>query len=42
MYPELKGAQNENVLNGIAWDSTGNRFFITGKKWSKLFEIKIQ
>lgn len=27
------------VLNGIAYDSTGKRFFITGKLWPKLFEV---
>ena len=31
----------ENVLNGIAYDQNGNRFFVTGKRWSKLFEIKL-
>lgn len=30
-----------NVLNGIAWDSKTNRLFVTGKKWPKLYEIKI-
>jgi glutamine cyclotransferase len=29
------------VLNGIAFDKAGNRIFITGKKWPKLFEIKL-
>lgn len=29
------------VLNGIAYDSTGNRLFVTGKLWPKLFEIKV-
>lgn len=29
------------VLNGIAWDAKGKRLFVTGKKWNKLFEIKI-
>lgn len=28
------------VLNGIAYDSVGKRFFITGKLWPKLFEVK--
>lgn len=28
------------VLNGIAYDSAGKRFFITGKLWPKLFEVK--
>lgn len=30
-----------NVLNGIAYDSTKNTFFITGKMWPALFEIKL-
>lgn len=30
-----------DVLNGIAYDETGQRIFITGKKWKQLFEIKI-
>jgi len=29
------------VLNGIAWDAKGRRLFVTGKKWDKLYEIKI-
>lgn len=29
------------VLNGIAYDAVGNRIFITGKNWQKLFEIKL-
>ncbi len=29
------------VLNGIAWDAAGKRLFVTGKKWDKLFEIKL-
>jgi glutamine cyclotransferase len=30
------------VLNGIAYDSKGDRIFVTGKKWSKLFQIDIK
>lgn len=29
------------VLNGIAYDVNGNRLFVTGKLWPKLFEIKV-
>ena len=32
--------QGDAVLNGIAYDSTGDRLFVTGKLWPKLFEIK--
>ena len=30
---------NENVLNGIAYDSTTKKIYITGKRWPKLFEV---
>ena len=30
------------VLNGIAYDAAGDRLFVTGKLWPKLFEIKTQ
>ncbi len=30
-----------NVLNGIAWDETGHRLFVTGKLWPKLFQIEL-
>jgi glutaminyl-peptide cyclotransferase len=29
------------VLNGIAYDSAGDRLFVTGKLWPKLFEIQV-
>lgn len=29
------------VLNGIAYDAAHERIFVTGKRWPKLFEIKI-
>lgn len=31
----------ENTLNGIAYDSSTDRLFVTGKLWKKLYEIKI-
>ena len=31
-----------DVLNGIAYDATGRRLFVTGKLWPKLFEIGLQ
>jgi glutamine cyclotransferase len=34
-------AEGVDVLNGIAYDLLGNRLFVTGKLWPKLFEIKI-
>jgi glutamine cyclotransferase len=34
-------ARGVDVLNGIAYDAAGDRLFVTGKLWPKLFEIKI-
>lgn len=31
----------EAVLNGIAYDETSGRLFVTGKLWPKLFEIRV-
>ena len=33
---------SEQVLNGIAYDAKGDRLFITGKYWPKLFEIRLR
>lgn len=33
--------QGVDVLNGIAYDAKGDRLFVTGKYWPKLFEIKL-
>ncbi|WP_448701477.1 glutaminyl-peptide cyclotransferase [Mucilaginibacter sp. AW1-3] len=34
------GYDNEqNVLNGIAWDAKGKRIFVTGKKWPHLYQV---
>jgi glutamine cyclotransferase len=44
---DLKGllsareAQGVDVLNGIAYDASGDRLFVTGKLWPKLFEIRV-
>ncbi|HVF44614.1 MAG TPA: glutaminyl-peptide cyclotransferase [Pyrinomonadaceae bacterium] len=32
----------EAVLNGIAYDEQGDRLFVTGKLWPKVFEIKLR
>jgi glutamine cyclotransferase len=31
----------DNVLNGIAYDSQSDRFFVTGKDWPNLYKIQI-
>ncbi len=35
-------ASSEDFLNGIAYNSATKTFFVTGKNWNKLFEIKIK
>lgn len=32
---------NADVLNGIAYDKASGRVWLTGKKWNKLFQIKL-
>ena len=34
--------KSENTLNGIAYDEAGDRLFVTGKNWKRLFEIKVK
>jgi glutamine cyclotransferase len=34
--------RSDQVLNGIAYDSKGDRLFVTGKLWPKIYEIKRQ
>ncbi len=34
-------SRGAGVLNGIAYDAEGNRLLVTGKRWPKLFEIKL-
>jgi glutaminyl-peptide cyclotransferase len=31
-----------DVLNGIAYDAKGDRLFVTGKNWPKLYEIRLR
>jgi glutamine cyclotransferase len=38
---DLKNQDSNNVLNGIAYDTNGDRLFVTGKMWSHIFEIKL-
>ncbi|MGB4774763.1 MAG: glutaminyl-peptide cyclotransferase, partial [Daejeonella sp.] len=41
LYPTEKRNTDADVLNGIAWDNTQKRLFVTGKKWDKLFQLKL-
>lgn len=42
ILPQKDYERDTDVLNGIAYDKKNDRIFVTGKKWPKLFEIKIQ
>lgn len=39
---EREKLDEEEVLNGIAWDSDNKRLFVTGKDWPYMFEIKVK
>ena len=41
LLPAAERTPDTDVLNGIAWDSAGQRIFVTGKNWPKLFEIEV-
>jgi len=41
MEKTQKLVPEDEVLNGIAFDSENNRLFVTGKRWGKLFEIEL-
>jgi glutaminyl-peptide cyclotransferase len=41
ILPKSDRDADTDVLNGIAYDAAGKRIFVTGKRWPKLFEIKI-
>jgi glutaminyl-peptide cyclotransferase len=42
LLPQREKSGDEAVLNGIAYDERGDRLFVTGKLWPKLFEIRIK
>jgi glutamine cyclotransferase len=41
LLPASQRSSPEAVLNGIAWDQTTGRLFLTGKLWPGLFEIRV-
>jgi glutamine cyclotransferase len=36
-----QGKGDGEVLNGIAWNKSTKKTYLTGKYWPKLFEVKI-
>jgi len=42
LFPVSKRNEvDADVLNGIAYDSSGRRIFVTGKRWPRLYEIMV-
>ena len=41
LLPDEDRTPGTDVLNGIAYDAATGRIFLTGKNWSKLFEIEL-
>jgi glutaminyl-peptide cyclotransferase len=42
LSPADQVQRQTDVLNGIAYDAKGDRLFVTGKNWPKLFEIRLR
>lgn len=42
LIPEKYRTHYSDVLNGIAYNSDNKSFFITGKHWDKIYEIRIE
>ena len=41
LLPETERTPQTDVLNGIAYDAASGRIFVTGKNWSRLYEIEL-
>lgn len=42
LLPAAERDANTDVLNGIAYDAAGDRLFVTGKRWPKVFEVRLK
>jgi glutamine cyclotransferase len=42
LLPEAQRQNSEAVLNGIAYNKANDKLFVTGKLWSKIFEIRLK
>ena len=41
ILPATERTGREDVLNGIAYDATQDKLYVTGKYWPKLFEVRL-
>jgi glutaminyl-peptide cyclotransferase len=42
LLPQQDRQPETDVLNGIAYDASNDRLFVTGKNWPKLFEVRLK
>jgi len=42
LLPAMDQDWTTDVFNGIAYDAKGDRLFVTGKRWPKLFEVRLK
>ena len=42
LLPPTDRTATTDVLNGIAYDPANDRLFVTGKNWSKLYEVRVK
>lgn len=42
LLPVVARPPEADVLNGIAYDAEKDRYFVTGKKWDRVFEIRLK
>jgi glutamine cyclotransferase len=42
LLPRIERRPDTDVLNGIAYDPATDRLFITGKRWPKLYEVRLK
>ena len=40
LTPEQRPADGNGVLNGMAYDAENNVFYVTGKLWDRMFEVR--
>ena len=42
IWPQSRRSPPADVLNGIAYDAAAKRIYVTGKKWPRVYEIKVK
>ena len=41
LLPDQYRTENIDVLNGIAWNQDSDHFYVTGKLWPRVFEVRL-